>query len=101
MKIDVNNITAIRDDRGAANQSGGRSPISRSVKRRWSFEKDRRDQRNIWHYVANAFSLCVDRIAPGATPLGPPPIVNYWFDPLAPSMPTQGSVNARFDSRFR
>ena len=27
---------------------------------RWSFEKDRRDQRNVWHYVANAFSLCVD-----------------------------------------
>jgi hypothetical protein len=71
---------------------------------RWSFEKDRRDQRNVWHYVANAFSLCVDRIAPGAAPLGPAPVVHTWFDPLAQTMPTQGApavVNTRFDSRFR
>ena len=49
---------------------------------RWNFEKDRRDQRGVWHYVANAFSLCVDRIAPGAPPLGSPPVVHTWFDPL-------------------
>ena len=46
-------------------------------------EKGRRDQRNVWHYVANAFSLCVNRIAPGAPPLGSPPVVHTWFDPLA------------------
>ena len=50
-------------------------------------EKDRRDQRNVWHYVANAFSLCVDRIAPGAPPLGSPLVVHTGFDPLQ-SMPT-------------
>jgi hypothetical protein len=59
-------------------------------------EKDRRDQRNVWHYVANAFSLCVDRIAPGAPPLGSPPVVHTGFDPLQ-SMPTP--VKAKFDPR--
>ena len=24
---------------------------------RWNFERDRRDQRGVWHYVANVFSL--------------------------------------------
>ena len=30
---------------------------------RWSYEKDRRDKRNIWFYVASAFSLIVARAA--------------------------------------
>jgi hypothetical protein len=28
---------------------------------RWSYEKDQRDQRNIWWHVANAFSLLIGR----------------------------------------
>ena len=50
---------------------------------RWNFERDRRDQRGVWHYVANVFSMCVDRIAPGAPPLRSPPVVHTWFNPLA------------------
>ena len=33
---------------------------------RWSYDHERRDKRDAWYYVANAFSLCVDRIGPGA-----------------------------------
>lgn len=33
---------------------------------RWCYDTQRRDKRDAWYYVANAFSLCVDRIAPGA-----------------------------------
>ena len=51
---------------------------------RWSYEQDRRDKRTVWHYVANAFSLCVDRIDPGAPPPGPPLTVNTYFNPTAP-----------------
>jgi len=52
---------------------------------RWSYEQDRRDKRTVWHYVANAFSLCIDRIDPG----GPPPrepfkIIPTRFDPRVP-----------------
>src|SRR4029453_18086476 len=31
---------------------------------RWVFENERRDQRNIWFHVANAFSLLVSSIEP-------------------------------------
>jgi hypothetical protein len=37
---------------------------------RWTYEKNRRDTRTIWYYVADAFSCVVDRIGPGA-PLAP------------------------------
>lgn len=37
---------------------------------RWTYEQERRDRRTVWYYLANAFSLCVDRIDPaGAGPL--------------------------------
>ena len=49
---------------------------------RATYEKERRDQRTVWDHVMNAFGLAVDRIAPGAAPLGPPPTVKTWFDPL-------------------
>jgi hypothetical protein len=29
---------------------------------RWSFENERRDKRNVWYYVANAFSLLIERV---------------------------------------
>ena len=29
---------------------------------RWSYEKNRRDTRAIWHYVADAFSCATDRV---------------------------------------
>ena len=32
---------------------------------RWCYDTQLRDKRDAWYYVANAFSLCVDRIAPG------------------------------------
>ncbi len=36
---------------------------------RWSYENDRRDKRNLWYYVANAFSLIVARaLAPRPKP---------------------------------
>jgi hypothetical protein len=31
---------------------------------RWSYEKDRREKRTVWYYVANAFSLLVSSIQP-------------------------------------
>jgi hypothetical protein len=31
---------------------------------RWSYARDRRDKRNIWHYVADAFSILIDRLTP-------------------------------------
>ena len=39
---------------------------------RWSYEQDRRDKRTVWHYVENAFPLCIDRIDPNAPPQGEP-----------------------------
>src|SRR5688572_22852613 len=39
---------------------------------RWSYEKDRRDQRNIWWHVANAFPLLIGRASPPAAPELPP-----------------------------
>ena len=50
---------------------------------RWSYEKEaRRDRRNLWWYVANAFSLVIDRIAPNAPKVSPKPIeVHGRFDP--------------------
>jgi hypothetical protein len=34
---------------------------------RWSYEKNRRDTRTIWHHFADAFTCAVDRIGPGET----------------------------------
>jgi hypothetical protein len=42
-----------------------------SLSGRWSYEKDRRDLRNVWWHVANAFSLLIGRAQPSA-PSGPP-----------------------------
>jgi hypothetical protein len=39
---------------------------------RWTYEKDRRNQRNIWWHVANAFSLLIGRAAPPAAVDEPP-----------------------------
>jgi hypothetical protein len=51
---------------------------------RWSYEKEaRRDKRNVWFHVANAFSLLIGRIAPAAVARDVKPIV----------------VNARFNAR--
>ena len=47
---------------------------------RWSYEQDRHDKRIVWHYIANAFSLCIDRIDPGAPPPGEPLTTNCKFD---------------------
>ncbi|HMF48171.1 MAG TPA: hypothetical protein VK603_05980 [Candidatus Saccharimonadales bacterium] len=80
------------------NQGEARLPVE-ALSGRWNFEKDRRDQRGVWHYLANAFSLCVDRIAPSVPPLGSPPVVHTWFDPLQPTQSTP--VNTKFDLRFR
>jgi len=56
---------------------------------RWSYEQDRRDKRTVWHYVANAFSLCIDRIDPGA----PPPLPEF--------KPVWGSFDVRRMARVR
>ena len=31
---------------------------------RWSYEKNRRDTRTVWHYVADAFSCAIGRVEP-------------------------------------
>jgi hypothetical protein len=68
---------------------------------RSSYEKERRDQRTVWDHVMNAFSLAVDRIAPGAAPLGPPPIVNSWFDPVGAVDADAGSAGrGQYEIRF-
>jgi hypothetical protein len=51
-----------------------------SLSGRWSYEKGQRDQRSVWWYVANAFSLVIDRIAPNRTTAGPKPKVKKEFD---------------------
>lgn len=33
---------------------------------RWTYEQERRDRRGVWHYLASAFSLVIDRIDPSA-----------------------------------
>ena len=34
---------------------------------RWSYDTDRREKRTVWYHVANAFSLLVSTMAPGAS----------------------------------
>jgi len=51
---------ALQIDRGNARL------LVEALSGRWSYVQERRDKRNVWYYVANAFSLCVDRVAPGA-----------------------------------
>jgi hypothetical protein len=42
---------------------------------RWSYEKEaRRDKRNVWFHVANAFSLLIGRLAPGPSDVPLPKI---------------------------
>jgi hypothetical protein len=49
---------------------------------RWSYDNDRRDKRNLWYYVANAFSLLIGRISPNAPKLNQGPIkVEVEFNP--------------------
>jgi hypothetical protein len=52
-----------------------------------------RNERGVWHYIANAFSLVIDRIAPNAAPAGPPPTVHSEFNVLQSPV----DINPRFD----
>jgi hypothetical protein len=52
---------------------------------RWSYEQDRRDKRTVWHYVANAFSCCADRINPNKPKTRPAVKVKTEFSVFDPS----------------
>ena len=41
---------------------------------RWSYEKDRRDRRDVWWFIADAFSLAISRIEPISKPEPAKPI---------------------------
>jgi hypothetical protein len=49
---------------------------------RWSYEKNRRDTRTIWHHVANAFTCAVDRVGPGEPPTPKQVRVNTAYNPF-------------------
>jgi hypothetical protein len=66
------------------NRGDGRLLVE-ALSGRWSFDHERRDKRNAWYYVANAFSLCIDRIDPGAPKL---------------DGKDQGKTFTKFDARF-
>ena len=51
-----------------------------SLSGRWSYEKDRRDHRNIWYHVANALGLVVGRLQePKAEEYKPPEVI---YEPI-------------------
>ena len=63
--------------------AAGAKLLVEALSGRWSYEKDRRDKRNIWFYVASAFSLIVARAASTAKrPESKKPAVKSTYDIL-------------------
>jgi hypothetical protein len=73
------------------------------VKRRWSYEKDRRDKRNQWFYVANAFSLLIGRITPSTDLPRKPLVIDAEWNVFRPvnSYTFTDDEETRVDSDFK
>jgi hypothetical protein len=77
--------------------STGARLLIEALSGRWNYDKNRRDKRNIWYYVASPFSLVVARATAGVKRPEKAPVVKTKYQILGKSEPAPRTSGGEAD----